>query len=158
MSSPIWHGASPPGSIWRSFYGFTIVMNPVITPGDGVYANNTFHITAITVIGGLIWLVMGAAIAGEAAARDVQMRMHPLTYTTPVTNVDYLGGRFMAAFAVNALLVLSLPLGVLLSFYVPGLDQGELLPFRPWAYLSVYMLIALPNASSPPRSNSPGSP
>ena len=89
----------------------------------------------MTVIGGLIWLVMGAAIAGEAAARDVQMRMHPLTYTTPVTKLNYLGGRFLAAFAVNSLLLLSLPLGVLLSFYLPGMDQEELLPFRPWAYL-----------------------
>ena len=112
---------------------FTIVMNGVITPGDGVYSNNTFHITAITVIGGLIWLVMGASIAGEAAARDVQTRMHPLIYTTPVTEINYLGGRFLAAFAVNALLILSLPVGVLLSFYLPGMDQGGLLPFRPSA-------------------------
>ncbi|WP_181305505.1 ABC transporter permease [Rufibacter sp. XAAS-G3-1] len=125
---------------------FTLVMNLVTTPGDGVYPNNTFHITAITVIGGLLWLVMGAAIAGEAAARDVQTRMHPLAYSTPVTKLHYLGGRFLAAFAVNALLVLSLPLGVLLSFYLPGMGQEELLPFRPWAYLSVYFLIALPNA------------
>ena len=125
---------------------FTIFMNLAITPGDGVYPNNTFHITAITVIGGLIWLVMGAAIAGEAAARDVQTRMHSLTYTTPVTKLNYLGGRFLAAFAVNALLILSLPLGVLLSFYLPGMDQDGLLPFRPSAYGSVYFLIALPNA------------
>lgn len=125
---------------------FTLVMNLLITPGDGVYSNNTFHITAITVIGGLIWLVMGAAVAGEAAARDVKMRMHSLLYTTSVTKFDYLGGRFFAAFAVNALLMLSLPVGVLLSFYLPGLEQERLLPFRPWAYVSVYFLIALPNA------------
>ena len=123
---------------------FTLVMNLVITPGDGVYANNTFHITAIVVIGGLIWLVMAAAIGGEAAAGDVQTHMHPLTYTTPVTKLHYLGGRFMAALAVNALLVLSLPLGVLLSFYLPGMDESGLLPFRPSAYLGVYFLIALP--------------
>ncbi len=30
------------------------------------------------------------------------------SYKTPVTKLDYLGGRFLAAFAVNALLVLSL--------------------------------------------------
>lgn len=125
---------------------FTLVMKLLITPGDGVYANNTFHITAITVIGGLIWLIMGASIAGEAAARDVKMRMHPIIFTTPVNKLDYLGGRLCAAFAVNALLLLSLPLGVLLSFYLPGLEQEKLLPFRPWAYLSVYFLIALPNA------------
>jgi len=124
---------------------FTFVMNGITTPGDGVYSNNTFHITAITVIGGLIWLIMGASVAGEAAARDVQTRMHPLTYSTPVTEFNYLGGRFLAALAVNALLLLALPVGTLLSFYLPDMDQGELLPFRPEAYLSVYFFIALPN-------------
>ncbi|HYG02732.1 MAG TPA: M1 family aminopeptidase [Chryseosolibacter sp.] len=126
--------------------GFTFLMDAITTPGDGVYPNNTFHITATVVVGGLFWLVMGASIAGEAAARDVQVRMHPLTYTTPVSKLNYLGGRFLAALAVNGLLILSLPLGILLSFYLPGLDPEGFLPFRPWAYLSVYCLIALPNA------------
>ncbi|MEJ8800714.1 ABC transporter permease/M1 family aminopeptidase [Pontibacter sp. H249] len=121
-------------------------MNLVIARGDGVYPNNTFHITAITVIGGLIWLVMCANIAGEAAARDVQKRIHPLIYTTPVSKHNYLGGKFLAAFAVNVLLVLSFPLGVLLSFYLPSMNQGELLPFRPSAYLSAFFLISLPTA------------
>jgi ABC-2 type transport system permease protein len=124
---------------------FTIMMNLVTTPGDGVYANNTFHITATTVIGGLIWLLMGAAVAGEAAARDMQTGMYPLIYTTPVPKLSYLGGRFLAALTVNAVLVLILPFGVLLSFYLPGMGQDELLPFRPWAYLSVSFLICLPN-------------
>lgn len=124
---------------------FTFTINGLTTPGDGVYENNTFHITATTVIGGLLWLVMGAAIAGQAAARDVQTGMFPLSYTTPVSKLHYLGGRFLAAFSINALLALLLPLGTLLSFYLPGLNAGELLHFRPWAYGSVYLLIALPN-------------
>jgi ABC-2 type transport system permease protein len=125
---------------------FTTGMDLLTTTGDGVYANNTFHITGITIFGCFIWLVMGAAIAGEAAARDVRIRMHPLTYTTPVSKFDYLCGRFLAAFALNALLVLSLPVGILVSFYLPGMNEGELGPLMPCAYLSVYFLIALPNA------------
>jgi ABC-2 type transport system permease protein len=125
---------------------FTIVMNMLTTPGDGVYPNNTFHITAISVIGGLIWLIMGASIAGESAARDFRMRIHPLVFTTPVTKLEYLGGRFLAALAVNALLLLFLPLGVMLSFYLPGMNQEELLPFRASAYLNVFFFIALPTA------------
>lgn len=125
---------------------FTIFMNLVTSPGDGVYANATFYIVGVIVVGGVIWLIMCAAIAGEAAARDVQTRMHPLTYTAPVTKFNYLCGRFLAAFAVNALLVLSLPLGILLSFYLPGMNEDGLGPFMPSAYLSVYFLILLPNA------------
>ncbi|HEX9980231.1 MAG TPA: M1 family aminopeptidase [Flavobacterium sp.] len=129
---------------------FTIGMRLLVSTGDGVYPNNTLHITGMIVIGGLIWVVIGASVAGEAAARDVQVRIHPLIYTTPVTKLNYLGGRFMAAYALNALIILALPIGVLLSFYLPGLEyltgkeHEELLPFRPVAYLNVYFLIALP--------------
>ena len=45
---------------------------------------------------------MATAVAGEAAARDVQTGMHSLTYTAPVNKIDYLGGRFLAAFVLNA--------------------------------------------------------
>lgn len=123
---------------------FTFVMNAVTTPGDGVNANNTFHITAVTVIGALIWLIMAAPVAGEAAARDVKIRMNPLIGTVPVSRPEYLGGRFLAALAVNALLIAALPAGVLLSFYVPGSDQGPVGPFLLAPYLNVYFLIALP--------------
>jgi ABC-type transport system involved in multi-copper enzyme maturation permease subunit len=127
-------------------------MKLIIATGDGVYPNNTMHITGMTVIGGMLWLVISASVAGEAAARDVQMRIHPLIYTSPVSKFNYLGGRFIAAFAINALLVLALPLGLMLSFYAPfyqlfpGAEQESLLPFRPLAYLNVYFLIALPTA------------
>jgi ABC-2 type transport system permease protein len=124
----------------------TILMNALTTPGDGIYANNTFHLTSVVVIGGFLWLVMGATVAGEAAARDVQTRMHPLIFSTPTTKLQYLGGRFLAAFATNALLMLSLTLGVLVSFYLPFLNEGNLLPFNAWPYLSVFLLIGLPNA------------
>jgi ABC-type transport system involved in multi-copper enzyme maturation permease subunit len=126
-------------------FAFTIFMNLVTTPGDGIYANNTFYITSIMIIGGLLWLVMGGAVAGQAAARDVKTRMHPLTYTAPVAKLEYLGGKFLAAFAVNALLVVSLPIGVLFSFYFPGMDHDGLGPFRSSVYLNGFFLVALPN-------------
>jgi hypothetical protein len=44
----------------------------------------------------------GRGVGGAAAARDVQTRMHPLTYTAPVSKADYLEGRFLAAFVLKA--------------------------------------------------------
>ncbi|UJH91661.1 hypothetical protein LZ575_02940 [Antarcticibacterium sp. 1MA-6-2] len=67
-------------------------MKLLVATGDGVFPNNTAHMTGLTVIGGLIWLIIGASVAGEAAARDVQMRIHPLIYTSPVKKLNYLGG------------------------------------------------------------------
>lgn len=47
------------------------------------FLNSPFAVAKTTVFGSLIWLVMAAAVAGDAAARDVATGMHPLTYTLP---------------------------------------------------------------------------
>ena len=82
-------------------------------------------------LGGLIWLLLAAAVAGDAAARDVETRMHPLTYTAPVSKAEYLGGRFLAAFVLNALMLLAVPAGILLAFALAGLEPEIIGPFRP---------------------------
>ncbi|MCE6989801.1 ABC transporter permease [Dyadobacter sp. CY323] len=110
------------------------------------FLNSPFSIALTTVFGSLIWLIMAAAIAGEAASRDVASGMYPLLYTTPVSKAEYLGGRFLAAFILNALLLLSVQAGILLGTYLPGVDAELIGPFRPAAFLTAYIFISLPNA------------
>lgn len=117
---------------------------------DALYAdffvNSPFVIAVVTVFCSLFWLLVGAGVAGEVAARDVETGMHPLTYTVPVRKAEHLGGRFLAAFVLNALILLAVPLGVLLAVYLPGVDAEVVGPFRPAAYLTAYGFLALPNA------------
>jgi ABC-type transport system involved in multi-copper enzyme maturation permease subunit len=117
---------------------------------DALYAefflNSPFIIASTTVFGSLLWLVLGAATAGEIAARDVETGMHPLTYTAPVSKAEHLGGRFLAAFVLNLLILLAVPLGVVLAVYASGVDPELIGPFRPAAYLTAYGFFALPNA------------
>lgn len=110
------------------------------------FLNAPWVIAAVTVLCSLLWLLVAAAVAGDAAARDVQTRMHPLTYTAPVSRAEYLGGRFLAAFILNALILLAVPAGILLALYSPGVESEILGPFRPAAYLTAYAFISLPNA------------
>ncbi|HEX8674389.1 MAG TPA: ABC transporter permease, partial [Longimicrobium sp.] len=114
------------------------------TPEAGEWLDSPFGITWVTVLGGAIWLLVAPALAGEAAARDVHTGMHPLTYTAPVSRAEYLGGRFLAAFVLNALIQLTVPLGLLLAVSLPGVPIEYLGPFRPTAYFTAYGLIALP--------------
>ena len=140
-------------STWLFFAALTVFAFLVIR---GVYVadarsglhllNAPFVIAGVTLFGGVIWLLLAGAVAGEAAARDVETRMDPLTYTAPVSKADYLGGRFFAAFVVNALILLGLPLGILLALLTPGVEPDLFGPFRPAAYLTAYVFIALPNA------------
>lgn len=113
---------------------------------EGHVVNAGFVIASITVFGGVIWLLMAAHVAGDAAARDVQSRMHPLIYTTPISKASYLGGRFAAAFTLNAAILLGVPVGILLGLFLPGVEPELLGPFRPMAFLTAYGFIALPFA------------
>ncbi|MGK7391670.1 MAG: M1 family aminopeptidase [Candidatus Cyclobacteriaceae bacterium M2_1C_046] len=110
------------------------------------FLNSPFSIAKTTVFGSLIWLVIAAAIAGEAAARDVVTGMHPLIYTTSINKLSYLGGRFLAAFSLNALILLAVQLGIVMGVYLPGVDAELIGPFRPSAFLTAYGIISLPNA------------
>jgi hypothetical protein len=114
---------------------------------DGGYLfNGPYALGVVSVLSSILGLLVSAPLAGDAAARDVQLLMHPLVYTTPVGRTAYLGGRFLAAFALSALVQLAVPLALLLAAHVPGPEPALLGPPRPAAYLGIYLAVTLPNA------------
>jgi ABC-2 type transport system permease protein len=110
------------------------------------YVNSPFVIASVTVFAGLFWFLLAGPVAGEAAARDAETGIHPIAYTEPVLKAEYLGGRFLAAFLLNALILLAVPAGILIAVYTPGVEAGVIGPFRLAAYLTAYGYLALPNA------------
>lgn len=118
---------------------------PVTLPQDFIL-NSPFIIASVSVLSCQIWLLAGPAVAGEAAARDVHTGIHPLIYTSPISRTEYLGGRFLAALFLNALILLAVQAGSLLAVYAPGVSGDIVGPFRPAAYLSAYVFIGLTNA------------
>jgi ABC-2 type transport system permease protein len=127
---------------WLYFAILFVVANRL--RGGGV--NSLFTAAQETLLITLLWALMAPAVAGGAAARDVQTRMHPLVYTTPIRKADYLGGRFLAAFGLNALILLAAPLGMLVDFLLPGGKPEIIGPFPPVAYFGAYGFFALPTA------------
>ena len=128
-----------------SFENTRVGMLPVTLSQDFIL-NSPFIITVVTVFSCLVWLLVASAMAGEAAARDVQTGMYPLTFTTSVSKAEYLSGRFLAAFLLNALVLLGVQMGSFLGVYAGGVSPEIIGPFRPAAYLAAYAFIALPNA------------
>lgn len=110
------------------------------------FANSPFAVAVTTVVGGLVWLLVAPAVAGEAAARDVATGMDPLAWTVPVGKSEYLGGRFLAALLLNAALLLAVQAGILLGVYTAGAEAASLGPFRPAAHLTAYAFLSLPGA------------
>lgn len=137
-------------TFWLLFSGllaFAGVANVAALSSGETQPNAPAMIAFVSVFGNLVWLLTAGVIAGNAAARDRQTRMQALVFTSPLSRLGYLGGRFLAAFSLNGLLVMAIPLGLLLTYYIPifGLTKDELGPFRLAAYLNAYGIVALPS-------------
>jgi ABC-2 type transport system permease protein len=122
-----------------------VAIVPATLPQDFIL-NSPFIITSVTVFSCQIWLLLAPPVAGEAAARDVHTGTYPLVYTSPISRVEYLGGRFLGAFVLHCIILLGVQIGSLLAVYGPGASPELVGPFRPTAYLAAYSYIALPNA------------
>lgn len=94
---------------------------------------------------GSMGMLVTAGIFGDAAARDVHWRMHSLFYTSPLRESHYLVGRFLGALAINAVLLLGIPLGLLLASQMPYMEAGKFGPVVIAAYVQPYFLLLLPN-------------
>jgi ABC-2 type transport system permease protein len=124
-----------------------VIANYLSDAQEGYFLLNApIVIATVAVLCCVFWLLIGASVAGEAAARDVQTRMHLLTYTVPASKAAYLGGRFLAALAINVLVLLAVPAGLLLAMHGAGVEDELLGPFRVAAYLTAFGFIVLPNA------------
>ncbi|SDM64433.1 ABC-2 family transporter protein [Catalinimonas alkaloidigena] len=128
-----------------ALFATRVAILPVTLPQDFIL-NSPFIITSVSVFSCQIWLLLAPVVAGEVAARDVQTRMHPLLYTSPISKAAYFGGRFFAALALQALILFGVQVGSLLAVYGPGANPDLVGPFRPAAYLAAYGFVALTNA------------
>jgi ABC-2 type transport system permease protein len=113
--------------------------------GSGaVHANAPATVAMAMTIGTMVMLIATAGLFGEAAARDVESRMHSLLYAMPLSKRGYLAGRFFGAFTLNALLLLAGTIGLLFVEAERGGGIASFGAFRPMAYAGAYLLFALP--------------
>jgi ABC-type transport system involved in multi-copper enzyme maturation permease subunit len=94
---------------------------------------------------GLFGIVVTAGLFSDAAIRDRTDRMDALLFTTRLRPAEYLGGRFLAALAINGVLVFAIPLGLALATRMPYLDAEAFGPNRLVAYVQPLLLFVLPN-------------
>ncbi|HZY80748.1 MAG TPA: M1 family aminopeptidase [Cyclobacteriaceae bacterium] len=113
----------------------------------GYFLNAPYIVTSVCLITFFfLGLLILAPLAGNAAARDIETRMHPLLYTSPVPKHTYLAGRFLAAYALGSLILVAIPAGVFGAALFPIDDAAIAGPHNLAAYVSTYFLMLLPNA------------
>ena len=111
---------------------------------SGTFSNDPYFAALMAVLGSLIGLLIAAAVSGDAAARDVQTRMNPFVYTTPVGRFAYLMGRCLAGFSLYAASLCAVPIALVLVSLLT--NRALVGPFHPAAYLNAYLFLLLPNA------------
>lgn len=112
--------------------------------GGIVHGNAPAVIFGLTGACGIFAVPVITAIMGNAAYRDMACGIHPLVFTCPLSKATYLSGRFVGALLVNAWIFLSIPLGLLAGYFLPGLMEDRMGPFRFATYVVPYVLLLMP--------------
>ena len=107
--------------------------------------NSALAVERLTFGFSFLGILLTAPFIGRAIYRDYESGIHPLTFTTPVSKFDYLGGRFVGAVLAHLYLYAGLTAGLLLAAYMPWIAPDSLGPFSVGVYLHPYLLYLLPN-------------
>ena len=117
---------------------FIATISPYIGIGSGsgqVKDNSPVVIASmLSVLSALPGLLLASGIMGVAVLRDFEQKTGPLFFTTPITKIQYLGGRFLGSFLVAAFVFSGAVFGMMLGHLSPWADVDKLLPFNAWYY------------------------
>ncbi len=99
----------------------------------------------MTMVLTIFGVVITSAIAGAAVLRDFEFKAHELLFTTPMSKIAYLGGRFVGAYLVTLVVFLGVPVGLMLGAMMPWVDASGLGPFSLAAHLWPFLVYTVPN-------------
>jgi ABC-2 type transport system permease protein len=112
---------------------------------QGYLYNGSYAMAMLTMIGGFLGLLVTAAFSGDAAARDPEIRIAPLIYTTPVSEPSYVLGRFLAALLLTLLAHVLVQVALVAGTLIVDLPKELMAPFALSTYLSSFVLFSFPN-------------
>jgi ABC-2 type transport system permease protein len=113
--------------------------------GGKVLVNSPYALNSIITYISFFGIVITAAIAGQATYQDIDSNSAVFFYTAPITRLDYLGGRYFAAFALQVPIFASVGLGAWVGTLMPWIDKTRLGPQMVAAYFQPYFINVLPN-------------
>src|SRR5215472_3417024 len=88
-----------------------------------VMLNSPYALNNIIVYVSLFGIVITAALAGQATYQDIDNNCAVFFYTSPISKLDYLGGRFLAAIAVQIFVFSGVGLAAWIGTITPWIDK-----------------------------------
>ncbi len=110
-----------------------------------IHANAPYILYYLITMLSHIGILITAAYFGNAAYRDFKNNTHELFFSYPVKKIEYMAGRFTAAF-VSVLFVFSgAGIGAFIANLLPFVNPDKLGPIQTMAYIQPYLVGVVPN-------------
>jgi len=114
--------------------------------GIGNVARNAPFIIAKTINGmGLLTIILTAILMSTVVARDKDLGVREILYSTPLKKLPLLMGRFTATIVLTVLSAAFAALGLLLASLMPYQDAAHIQAFSVTPYLYTMVVQVLPN-------------
>ena len=116
--------------------------------GDGqtVKINAPFSLNIITAVLSVFGIIIASSLMGNPVYRDFEYRTYSLFYTTPISKLGYLGGRFFGSYLIAMLVFSGIGVGAALAGVMPWVQADRFLAVAPaGTYVWPYLVLVLPN-------------
>src|SRR5579872_995546 len=125
---------------------FTMASDAITLEGGVgvVYKNSPVAIAQLMAVLTAVGQVITTGIVGTAILRDVQLKAHEILFTTRVTRLGYLGGRFTGALIGMLAIYAAIPLGTFVGTLMPWVDHDKLQAFHLGSYINPFFVLVVP--------------
>ena len=128
------------------FFAFFLIASDavsVIGAAGLVKRNAPYALAQAMIAVSTIGVVITTAIVGTSLLRDFRFKTHELLFTTHLTRLGYLGGRFLGGWVVMVIVFSAIPIGTLLGALAPWVDPETLGPVNPWYHFQPFFVFNL---------------
>ncbi len=130
------------------FMAFMAISTDSVRIGGGignVARNSPYVVIQMLALLSGIGVVVVAILMASAVNRDREFGTHELIFSTPVSKLSYLSGRFAGSVILSFVTAIAAALGIVVSSLMPWQDPEHLVSFRLLPYVYGLVVFVLPN-------------
>jgi ABC-2 type transport system permease protein len=130
------------------FIAFLFESTDVVQIGGSqgsIYRNSPYTINQAILVLSLFAAMICSAIMGVPVYRDFEHRFHEILFTTPISKLSYLLGRFLGSYLITIIVMSGLLIGIMVGASMPYINPEQIGPFNIMHYWQPFATIILPN-------------
>ncbi len=130
-------------------FGFLTAIYGSTPASEKVLVNSPASIAQMLIIISIFGMLLSSAVLGMPVYRDIEHSTAQYLYSYPITEKQYLIGRYLGSLVILLLISLGMQFGLMLGFTLGpfmGLEEAERFgPFELWHYIQPTLLFSWPN-------------